>query len=46
MRQKYNTLNSTPDALIVIENAQTDMYIMAAEPLGGTVLSSRDAADA
>jgi hypothetical protein len=40
------TTNSKPDALIGPQKTKTDKYIMAAEHLGGTILSSRDAADA
>jgi hypothetical protein len=36
-------MNSTPDALIALENMQTDRDIIAAEHLGGTVLRSQDA---
>jgi hypothetical protein len=34
-------MNSTPEALIALENMQTDRDIIAAEPCGGTVLLSQ-----
>jgi myo-inositol-1-phosphate synthase len=42
--QKNKATNSTPDALMELENAQTDTYIMTADHLGGTSVTSRDAA--
>jgi hypothetical protein len=49
MQQKFKNHKtkhtSVPAPLIDLENTQPDKYIMAAEPLGGTVLLVQDAAD-
>jgi hypothetical protein len=46
VHQKTEKTKSTPDALIALEDAQTDRYIIAAESLGRTVLPSQDTMDA